>query len=156
MLCKAVSKLTHVQQRNLLAFQSTIHTESKIAQFAIGHTDKRVTCSTDTSSFGHLHCQIFQLWQTRILAALWLEDILAPETNDGEFCGFALSTTIHIERHFCLHARNRCAGTDYLMGEFRHVFASIGKNGHSVATEKLSGTCRMKVYLSFLQFFITI
>ena len=85
MLGEAVAELTHIQHGYLFTLPSSVHSERQIAQLTIGHSDERVTGGSDTGGLGHLHRKVFQFRQAGVLAALRLENILAPEAHDGEF-----------------------------------------------------------------------
>ena len=119
-----------------------------VAQLPVGKADERVGDYLHLHGFGHVHGQIFQFRQMRIMFGLRFEDIAAPQPDDRKAFRGAFALFGNVERQLCLHSGQRRLAADYLAGKFRDIGARVGEQRYLGSAENLLGAGFVEIPLA--------
>ena len=98
MFGQSFGELAEVFHRIFFAVRPSVDAACDVAQLPVGKADERVGDDLHLRGFGHVHGQIFQLRQMRILFGLRFENVAAPQTDDCKAFWGAFARFGNIER----------------------------------------------------------
>ena len=130
------------------AVRPSVDAACDVAQLPVGKADERVGDYLHLHGFGHVHGQIFQFRQMRIMFGLRFEDIAAPQPDDRKAFRGAFALFGNVARQLCLHSGQRRLAADYLAGKFRDIGARVGEQRYLGSAENLLGAGFVEIPLA--------